>query len=240
MAEPARSRKASLTDPNEPFLRLQTTQQKTTYQPRAHSQSHPTTPTFLTNPSSAAPSRASTRPSSVANVGSLSPTCAYPYSRNNSATPSDLSTLLPYSSTATTCPPSAGRSSFALPNPTSAWDDWDSESEGEKVRRVGWMGRRKAKGKSTDKDSKGSIDSTSSEGDFFLRAKKGSKADEEEEEEEEDRLEQARLDMAERVRASRLSRDRPMQAALAKEAKEKKKKTRPSGFVRAISCGCRQ
>lgn len=222
--EPARNRKVSLTDPNEPFLRLQITHHQTSYQPRAHSQSHPTTPTFLPNTSSTTKPRASTRPSSLANNTSLPPSTHHS-TRNNSATPSDLSSLFPYASTVTTSPPSVCRSSFALQNPTSAWDDWDSESEGEKVRLVGWIGRRKAKGKSVDKESKNSIDSTSSEGDMLVRDKKASK--------EEDRLEKFRLQTAESARTSRLSRDSQTQEQSAK-------KKRPSGFVRAISCGCRQ
>ncbi|KAH9868562.1 hypothetical protein J1614_007634 [Plenodomus biglobosus] len=223
--EPGRSRKASLTDPNEPFLRLQITGQQT-YQPRAHSQSHPTTPTFInTSPPSTSHSRASTRPSSLANIASL-PASAYPYTRNNSVTPSELSTLFPYASTITTSPPSLCRSSYALQNTTSAWDDWDSDSEGEKVRLVGWIGRRKAKGKSSDKESKGSIDSFGSDGDVFLRDKKSRESKEEE------RLERARLETAESARASRLSRDSQM------HEQSVKKKRRPSGFVRVISCGC--
>ncbi|KAF2856858.1 hypothetical protein T440DRAFT_463085 [Plenodomus tracheiphilus IPT5] len=229
--EPARTRKVSLTDPNQPFLRLQITGQQQPYQPRAHSQSHPTTPTFLpTTPPSTSHSCASTRPSSLANIVSL-PTSAYPYSRNNSATPSDFSTLFPYASTATnTSPPSLCRSSYALQNTTSAWDDWDSDSEGEKVRLVGWIGRRKAKGKSSDKGSKGSIDSFGSDGDVFGRERRSRESSSREE----DRLERVRLETAESARTSRVERD---SGVLGKSGK---KKTRPNGFVRVISCGCSQ
>ncbi|KAH9863280.1 hypothetical protein IAQ61_009557 [Plenodomus lingam] len=227
IADPARSRKVSLTDPNEPFLRLQVTGQQT-YQPRTHSQSHPTSPTFVpTTPPSTSHSRSSTRPSSLANIASL-PTSAYSYTRNNSVTASELSTLFPYTSANTTSPPSLCRSSYALQNTTSAWDDWDSDSEGEKVRLVGWIGRRKAKGKSSDKESKGSMDSFGSDGDLFYRDKKSRES------KEEDKLERARLEAAENARASRLLRD--------SQTREQsvKKKRRPSGFVRALSCGCRE
>ncbi|KAI8937849.1 hypothetical protein NX059_005538 [Plenodomus lindquistii] len=226
--EPSRSRKVSLTDPNEPFLRLQITGQQQAYQPGAHSQSYPTTPTFgpATSPLTTY-SRASTRPSSLANIASL-PASAYPYTRNNSATPSDLSALFPYASTITASPPSVCRSSYALQNTTSAWDDWDSDSEGEKVRLVGWIGRRKAKGKSADKESKGSIDSFGSEGVGSVRDTKSSES------KDEDKLDRVRLETAESARASRLSRDSQRQE------QSMKKKRRPSGFVRVISCGCSQ
>lgn len=91
---------------------------------------------------------------------------------------------------------------------------------------MGWIGRRKAKGKSSDKESKGSIDSFGSDGDAFLRDKKSRES------KEEDRLERARLETAESARASRLSRDSQM------DEQSVKKKRRPSGFVRVISCGC--
>ncbi|KAF1838723.1 hypothetical protein BDW02DRAFT_336128 [Decorospora gaudefroyi] len=135
--EPTRSRKTSLTDPNEPFLRLQIT-----HQPHASPSrptSHPTTPDYTpTTPPSATHSRSSTRPSSLANIALL-PASAYAYSRsNNSGTPSYASP-----STVTTSPPSLCRVSYALQNTTSAWDDWDSDDDdADKVGLVGWVGRK--------------------------------------------------------------------------------------------------
>ncbi|KAH7402522.1 hypothetical protein BKA66DRAFT_507452 [Pyrenochaeta sp. MPI-SDFR-AT-0127] len=210
--EPNRCRKTSLTDPNEPFLRLQIANQHAS----PHSYSHPTTPTHSnmpTTPPSTSHSRSSTRPSSLANIASIN---LFPYARNNSVTPSELSALYPYASTTTTSPPSLCRSSYALQNTTSAWDNWDSDEE-EKVGLVGWMGRKKGKGKGTGKGSKGSIESLESLGIMDNMKSKTKKSREDE------RLEQARRETIEIVRAN-------------KSASAKKK--RPSGFVRVISCGC--
>ena len=153
-----RTRKVSLTDPNEPFLRLQITHLPP-HHPTTHPHTHttpsiPTTPTYPpTTPPSAPRSSASTRPSSYALASPLS--SAYP--RHNSVTPSELSTLFPYASTAstTTCggAPSLHRVSNALQNTTSAWDDWDSEGEGEeRVRLIGYGYWKRGRGKDKDKD----------------------------------------------------------------------------------------
>jgi hypothetical protein len=223
--EPARSRKISLTDPNEPFLRLQITQQ--TYAPRSQSNTQPTTPTYIpTTPPSAAQSRSSTRPSSLANIASLL-TSAYPYARNNSATPSEFSTLYPYASTVTASPPSLCRVSYALQNTTSAWDDWDSDDDAEKVRLMGWMGKRKVKSRgSGGKGSMDSCDSREDDGKTSPKASPREKKKHDRKSKEEERLERVRIETAESARR------------LASESKSAKKK-RPSGFVRVISCGCR-
>lgn len=217
--EPARSRKVSLTDPNDTILRLQITQQHA-YENRSHS--HPATPTFApATPPSTSHSQSSTRPSSLTNMSQL-PTSTYPYTRNDSATPSELSSMFPYISSVAASPPSLCRSSYTVQNTMSAWDDWDSDDECEKMRLVGWMGRRKAKRKSGEKESKGSMDSFNSEPETTKdRRSKQSREDE--------RLEQARLETAEIARASRI----------ASESKSVGRR-RPSGFVRVISCGCSQ
>ncbi|KAH3920793.1 hypothetical protein HBI56_011680 [Parastagonospora nodorum] len=203
IVEANRSRKTSLTDPNEPFLRLQIV--PTTYQPRAGS--HPASPTYPpTTPPSTSHSRASTRPSSAANtVSPLSPAVhipTHPYARHNSATPSELSSLYPHTSRIT----SVG-TGYGLQHATSAWDDWDSDGEGEKAGLVGLM---KSIGKTKKKERGDSMESAS-----------------------------ASLHSA-REEERKKSRDTARHSEES-EVKEVKKKKRPSGFVRAISCGaCRE
>lgn len=158
-------RKSSLTDPNEPFLRLRTSQ--TTYK---SSSSHPTTPTYPpTTPPSTAHSRSSTRPSSFANPASpTSPQVhipTHPHGRCNSITPSELVSLYNHSS-----PPAAAHNhtsistngtAYTPPRTTSAWDDWDSDSDSEKAGLVNYL-KKAGKGKKKDRersDSKTSIDS---------------------------------------------------------------------------------
>ncbi|KAF1940506.1 hypothetical protein EJ02DRAFT_504133 [Clathrospora elynae] len=222
--EPARSMNPSLTDPNEPFLRLQTTHPNA---PRSQSNSHPASPTYIpTTPTSTSHSRSSTRPSSLANVASL-PASAYPYARNNSATPSEFSTLYPYSSTVTTSPPSLCRVSYALQNTTSAWDDWGSDDDAEKVRLVGWMGRRKVKSRGSGKEGKESMDSSGSD-EGVMVSKEKEQVMKDKSNTEEDRLERARVETAENAKASRIA------------SIDVKRKKRPSGFVRVFSCGCSQ
>jgi len=120
-------RKSSLTDPNEPFLRLQISRK-----PCPPPQISPTTPP------SASYLSARTRPCSLTNTTSPLQYSSYP--RHTSATPSELSTLAPYMSNSTT-PPSTCHSSYNIQN-VSAWDEWDSEEE-EKAGLVGyWKGRK--------------------------------------------------------------------------------------------------
>jgi hypothetical protein len=198
--EPSRTRKTSLTDPNEPFLRLQIA--PTTYMPRGAGVSHPTSPTYPpTTPPSTSHSRTSTRPSSLGNtVSPLSPAVHIPthaYPRHNSATPSELSSLYPYTSRSA----SINTTGYGLQQATSAWDDWDSDDDGEKAGLVGLM---KSIGKTKKKERSDSLESVSV------------------------RLSNAREE--EKKKKSREHRN-------SEESETKDKKKRPSGFVRAISCG---
>jgi|SRR5690242_293123 len=147
LVEVSRSRKASLTDPNEPFLRLQYAHQ---YAPNSYS--IPSTPTFPpTSPPSTIPSRVSTRPSSFAQMTSpLTQNATMPsFVRQSSATPSEMSHLHHYVPIplGASSPPALHHVNSALQNTTSAWDDWDSDEE-EKVRLVGYW-KRGGKEKST-------------------------------------------------------------------------------------------
>lgn len=138
-----RSRKSSLTDPNEPFLRLQIsrkplprTSPSTPSTPpyNAHAHAHTRTPSHV--------HAHITTPPSNSNSHYTHTHSAYP--SHASATPSELSTLYPYisHSTATTSPPSVCRASYSLQNTTSAWDDWDSDEE-DKAGLVGyWRGKK--------------------------------------------------------------------------------------------------
>ncbi|KAH7126814.1 hypothetical protein B0J11DRAFT_567581 [Dendryphion nanum] len=138
-SQPLAPRKHSLAEPGELSIRLHATR-KCIPTPTARTQpsspttppptSYPHTPTHSSNPC--------TRRSSLANV--TTPPC---YIRHDSATPSELSTLFPYMSNSTT-PPSVGQASNALQTTTSAWDEWDSDGEGEeKIGLVGyWRGRK--------------------------------------------------------------------------------------------------
>ncbi|KAH7079054.1 hypothetical protein BKA63DRAFT_257386 [Paraphoma chrysanthemicola] len=213
--EAARSRKVSLTDPNEPFLRLQIA--PNSHVP--HSGSHPSTPTYPpTTPPSTSHSRTSTRPSSVANTMSpLSPVVhipTQPYARHNSATPSELSTLYPYTSRTASI-----NTGYGLQPAASAWDDWDSDGEGEKAGLVGWFAK-SAKDKSKKKgrsDSKTSLDSI----DRKLRDVR--------EEEAKKSREHTRRKSVEQSTAS-------SKGKKAESSKGSGRK-RPSGFVRVFSCG---
>jgi hypothetical protein len=215
-AQPARSRNVSLTDPNEPFLRIQIA-------PTASSRSAsiPSTPTYppTTTTPSTTQSRSSTRPSSISNIiAPLSPVAVHipthPYARHNSATPSDMSTLIPCASITTTSRPSVGSTAYSVNHTTSAWDDWDSDEEGEKAGLVGyWRGIGKGQGRKGSSDSKISFESMSA---------KLSSAREEE-----------RKKSREQLRGSKEKEQRPRSS----ESENGKKKKGPRGFVRVISCG---
>ncbi|KAF2643290.1 hypothetical protein P280DRAFT_505448 [Massarina eburnea CBS 473.64] len=137
--EGSRSRKASLTDPNEPFLRLQISRK-----PDPLPTTHPSTPTTPPSTSHArpfSPTNSSTPLTRIATIANM--TTARPSTRHTSATPSELSTMYPdVASSATTSPPSVSRASYQLQHTTSAWDDWDSEEEEEKSLVKYWRGRR--------------------------------------------------------------------------------------------------
>jgi hypothetical protein len=207
-----RGRKTSLTDPNEPFLRLQIAQTR-----NSHSSSHPTSPTYPpTTPPSTSRSRSSTRPASLATtVAALSPVAVHipthPYARHNSVTPSELSTLYPCASATTTSRPSVSSTAYGVNQTASVWDDWDSDEEEEKAGLVGYLREiGKVRVKKERSDSKTSLDSVSA---------KLSSAREEE-----------RKKSREQRRASQEKEQRPKSSGSGK-------KRRPSGFVRVISCG---
>ncbi|KAF2691976.1 hypothetical protein K458DRAFT_425822 [Lentithecium fluviatile CBS 122367] len=146
--EGLRPRELSLNDLHESFLRLQISRYAVSSAPRT-----PTTPPSTSHSHSQHSSNGGpglrTRPSSLANI-----TTPQLSTRHNSATLSEFNPLYPYFSSSTTAasPPSVGRASYQLQNTMSAWDDWDSEGEGEKVGLIGywkekkWMG---SKGSST-------------------------------------------------------------------------------------------
>ncbi|KAF1366068.1 hypothetical protein EJ07DRAFT_150531 [Lizonia empirigonia] len=241
LMEVNRSRKASLTDPNEPFLRLQYAHQ---YAPCTSS--IPTTPTYPpTGPPSTIPSRVSTRPSSFAQMTSpLTQNAIMPsYTRHNSATPSETSQLHHYTSisTGTASPPSLHRVSNALQNTTSAWDDWDSDGE-EKVRVVGYWkrsGRDKtappaSKGKEKEReraDSKVSVSSSEYRRSHENHDKKKSSLDRKSEKKHSKESSRSLSRLSKHDEAKATSTSSEMEAY-------KKHKKRPSGFIRAISCGC--
>ncbi|KAF2735171.1 hypothetical protein EJ04DRAFT_221240 [Polyplosphaeria fusca] len=129
--EPPTSRKGSLTDPYEPFLRHQISRKPVANAP-------PTPPS--TSHSQASFMR--TRSNSLANVttpplyevSSLS-------SRHGSVASSEASNSYAYGWGPTAPPSSASRASYGLQNTTSAWDEWDSDEE--KAGLVGyWRGRK--------------------------------------------------------------------------------------------------
>jgi hypothetical protein len=100
---------------------------------------------------------------------------------------------------------------YGVNHAASAWDDWDSDEEGEKAGLVGYLREiGKVKGKKERSDSKTSLDSVSA---------KLSSAREEE-----------RKKSREQRRGSREKEQRP-------KSSESGKKKRPNGFVRVISCG---
>ena len=240
--EANRSRKASLTDPNEPFLRLQYAHQ---YVPATYS--IPTTPTYpLTSPPSTIPSRVSTRPSSFAQMtSSLTQNAIMPsYTRQNSATPSELSHLQHYAPLAPTSPPSLHQVNTGLHNTTSAWDDWDSDGE-EKVRLVGYW-KRSGKDKSTTHastanlkgkereraDSKVSYSSNEERRSSEKKHEKRSKSSIDRKSEKKQSKESSRSQSRMSTKSSE-----PKASSQERESYNKHKK-RPSGFIRAISCGC--
>lgn len=241
--EPNRSRKASLTDPNEPFLRLQYAHQ---YAPNTYS--IPSTPTYPpTSPPSTVPSRVSTRPSSFAQMTSpLTQHAVLPsFVRQNSGTPSELSHLQHYAPVpvGSTSPPSLHNVNSALQNTTSAWDDWDSDGE-EKVRLVGYW-KRGGKDKSTAHastanlksrerereraDSKISYSSSEERCSHEKRDKKGKNSVDrksEKKQSKESTRSQSRMSKYDETKASSIERE-----------SYKKHKKRPSGLTRFFSCG---
>lgn len=219
LSELGRRRKTSLTDPNEPFLRLQIAQHS--HVPRSAMNSPPITPT---SPPWATQSGRSTRRSSLANP--LLSTPAYPHARTDSLALSEYSTLCPYTSTVTTSRPSLSQVDTAFENTISAWDDWDSDGE-DRLGLSGWMVQRKVKSR-TSKKGKGSMDSTDSDCEArrpSTSPEKAPKQGRKSTSKEDQRLERARIEAAENARTVR--RDLERQAV----------KKKPSSFIRVISCG---
>ncbi|KAF2034343.1 hypothetical protein EK21DRAFT_97452 [Setomelanomma holmii] len=152
----------------------------------------------------------------VANtISPLSPTVhipTHPYARHNSATPSELSTLYPYTSRAASV-----NTGYGLQPATSAWDDWDSD-DGEKAGLVGWFAKTaKDKAKKKERsDSKTSMDSV------------------------ERKLKDVREEEAKKSR-EQTRRKSPEAEASSKGMKVAKSngvgRKRPSGFARVFSCG---
>ena len=239
--EANRSRKVSLTDPNEPFLRLQYAHQ---YAPLTYS--IPTTPTYPpTSPPSTIPSRISTRPSSFAQMTSpLTQNAIMPsYTRHNSATPSELSQLHHYTPVAPTSPPSLHHVNTGLQNTTSAWDDWDSDGE-EKVRLVGYW-KRSGKDKSTTHTSTANLKgkereradskiSYSSSEEWRGSEKKHDKKSKSSVDRKSDKKQSKESSRSQ----SRQSKYSDAKATSTERESYKKHKKRPSALIRAISCGC--
>ena len=126
-----------------------------------------------------------------------------------------MSTLIPCASLTTTGRPSVGSTACSVNHTASAsaWDDWESDEEGERAGLVGyWKGIGKGQGRKGRSDSKTSFESMSA---------KLSSAREEE-----------RKKSREQRRGSKEKEQRPRSG----ESGNAKKKG-PRGFVRVISCG---
>ncbi|KAF2632588.1 hypothetical protein BU25DRAFT_487056 [Macroventuria anomochaeta] len=244
LMEANRSRKASLTDPNEPFLRLQYAHQ---YAPYTYS--IPTTPTYPpTSPPSTIPSRVSTRPSSFSQMtSSLTQSAIMPsYTRQNSATPSELSQLHHYAPVplAATSPPSLYHVNNGPQNTTSAWDDWDSDGE-EKVRLVGYW-KRSGKDKSTTHVSTSNFKSKEKERSRADSKISYSSSEEHRSHEKHDKKSKSSLDRKSEEKRSKESSRSQSRMGKRSETKTsstvresyKKHKKRPSGLTRFLSCGC--
>ncbi|KAH6620056.1 hypothetical protein C7974DRAFT_225384 [Boeremia exigua] len=242
LMEANRSRKASLTDPNEPFLRLQYAHP---YVPSTYS--IPSTPTYPpTGPPSTIPSRVSTRPSSFAQMTSpLTQNATMPsYVRQNSATPSELSHLHHYAPVALgSSPPSLHHVNSALQNTTSAWDDWDSDGE-EKVRLVGYW-KRGGKEKSTAQASTPNLRGKEKERERADSKVSCSSSEERHSPERREKKSKASLDRKSEKKQSkeyqrsqsRLSEHEDTKMSLVERESYKKHKKRPSGLTRFFTCG---
>jgi hypothetical protein len=162
------------------------------------------------------------------------------YTRHNSATPSEFSSLHHYTSisAAPTSPPSLHRISNALQNTTSAWDDWDSDGE-DKVRLVGYW-KRSGKDKTTLTTSKGK-DKERERADSKVSVSSGEERCSHEKPSAKSKSSLDRKSEKKQSKESSRSQSR-MSDAKATTSPEreahKKHKKRPSGFIRAISCGC--
>ncbi|KAF3045475.1 hypothetical protein E8E12_006764 [Didymella heteroderae] len=243
LTESNRSRKTSLTDPNEPFLRLQYAQQiaPCTY-------SIPSTPTYPpTSPPSTIPSRVSTRPSSFAQMTSpLTQNATMPsYTRRNSAIPFEYGQVHHYAPLARTSPPSLRLVNNSLQNTVSAWDDWDSEDE-EKVRLVDkW--KRSGKDKSTAHASTANLRGKEKERERADSKVSYSSSEERCSHEGHDKRNKNSLERKSEKKQSkeslrthsRISRHEDVKTKAPSIEREsyKKHKKRPSGLTRFLSCG---
>ncbi|KAF3000781.1 hypothetical protein E8E13_005331 [Curvularia kusanoi] len=241
--EANRSRKASLTDPNEPFLRFQYAHQ---YAPATYS--IPSTPTYPpTSPPSTVPSRVSTRPSSFAQMTSpLTQNTHLPSSaRHHSATPSELGHVQHYAPAplGSVSPPSFHQVNAALQNTTSAWDDWDSDGE-EKVRLVGYW-KRGGKDKPTSHVSTANLKGKEKERERADSKVSYSSSEEPRSHEKRDKKSKNSLDRKSEKKQSkessrsesRTSRHNDTKASSVESESYKKHKKRPSGLTRFLSCG---
>ena len=237
LKEANRSRKTSLTDPNEPFLRLQHAQQIAPY-----TYSIPSTPTYPpTNPPSTNPSRVSTRPSSFAQMTSpLTQNAIIPSNtRHNSAAPSEYSQVYHH---APTSPPSLHYVNHGLQNTTSAWDDWDSDGE-EKVRLVDkW--KRNGKDKSSAHASTANLRSKEKERERADSKVSYSSTEERRSHEKHDKKSKSSMEKKQNKGSShtqsRMSKHEDVKTKATSPPREsyKKHKKRPSGLTRFLSCGC--
>ena len=241
LMEANRSRKTSLTDPNEPFLRLQYAHQ---YVPNTYS--IPTTPTYpSTSPPSTVPSRVSTRPSSFAQMTSpLTQDAMMPsYTRQNSATPSELSHAHHYAPVPPDSTSPLQCVDNGLQNTTSAWDDWDSDGE-EKVRLVGYW-KRGGKDKSITHASTSNLKGKEKERERADSKISYSSGEEQRSHEKRDKKNKSSLDRKSEKKQSkessrsqsRMSKHDDAKASSTDRESYKKHKKRPSGLTRFFSCG---
>lgn len=243
IVEVSRSRKASLTDPNEPFLRLQYAHQ---YAPNTYS--IPSTPTYPpTSPPSTIPSRVSTRPSSFAQMTSpLTQNATLPsFIRQSSSTPSEMSHLHHYAPVplGSSSPPALHHVNSALQNTTSAWDDWDSDGE-EKVRLVGYW-KRGGKDKSAAHASTANLKSKEKERERADSKISYSSSEERRSHDKHDKKGKSSLDRKSEKKQSkesprsqsRTSKHDEAKASSTERESYKKHKKRPSGLTRFLSCG---
>jgi hypothetical protein len=163
------------------------------------------------------------------------PSYMHTHTRNDSGTPSEFSTIYQTASTATTPPASLHRFGYPLQNTTSAWDDWDSDEEGDRAGLASWMGRRriKSRGGAGGAVGGGAVGSGGGAGKTSMDQCESSG------EETRERMIMARKsrdDRAEQVRAEVVRSGSIRVERVGIPSKEKIRK--PCGFVRALSCGC--
>lgn len=145
---------------------------------------------------------------------------------------------------AATSPPSLHRMSNNIQNTTSAWDDWDSDGE-EKVRLVGYW-KRSGKDKSTAHASTSNIKGKERERERADSKISYSSNEERRSHEKQEKKSKNSLDRKSEKKQSKESSRSQSRTSRYDDAKTtsseresyKKHKKRPSGFIRALSCGC--